>query len=160
MGPFWIDASVLIQAEKKAYPFIRVPQFWTFIDEKLATGEIKMPRLAYEEVAGFGDELSKWCKLRKANGLCIRASKDVQQKCLTRVSGHVYEKHAHHQAADFLKGADAWLIAHALCEGGTVVTEETRGVKLKVKIPTVTKALGAKWCDTSDMLNELKARFG
>jgi len=33
-------------------------------------------------------------------------------------------------------------------------------VKLKVKIPTVTKALGGKWCDTSDMLNELKARFG
>jgi hypothetical protein len=25
---------------------------------------------------------------------------------------------------------DAWLIAHALCDGGTVVTEETRGMKL------------------------------
>jgi hypothetical protein len=160
VGPFWIDASVLIQAEKKAYPFVRVPQFWTFIDEKLASGEIKMPRLAYEEIVWFGDDLSKWCKARKSNGLCIRASKDVQEECLGRVSGYVYNKFAHHQAAHFLKGADAWLIAHALCEGGTVVTEETRGVKLKVKIPAVTKALGGTWCDTSDMLNQLEARFG
>jgi hypothetical protein len=79
---------------------------------------------------------------------------------MSRVTGYVYEKHAPHQAAEFLKGADSWLIAHALCEGGTVVTEESRGVKLKVKIPTVTKALGGTWCDTSDMLNQLEARFG
>lgn len=160
MAPFWIDASVLIQAEKKHYPIIRVPQFWTFIDQKLESGQIRMPRIAFEEVASFGNGLAEWCKLRKNRGLCIRASKDVQEKCMSRVTGYVYEKHAPHQAAEFLKGADSWLIAHALCEGGTVVTEESRGVKLKVKIPTVTKALGGTWCDTSDMLNQLEARFG
>jgi hypothetical protein len=157
---FWIDASVLIHAEKKTYPIIRVPQFWKFLDKRLAAGTIKMPRLAYEEIIGFGDGLSDWCKIRKSASLCIRASKDVQQNCLSRVAGHVYSKHKPHQAAGFLKGAHAWLVAQALCEGGTVVTEETRGVKMKVKIPTVTKDLGGAWCDTSDMLNALEARFG
>jgi hypothetical protein len=157
---FWVDASVLIQAERKYYPFKRVPQFWAFIDQQLQSGNIRMPRLAYEEVASFGDDLSDWCKARKAKGLCVRASKDVQQRCLAKVIDYVYSNHPPHQAAEFLKGADSWLIAHALCEGGTVVTEETRGVKMKVKIPTVTKTLGGAWCDTSDMLNSLDARFG
>lgn len=161
MKPFWIDASVLIQAEKKIYPARRVPQFWTFLHGELEAGNVKMPRLAYDEVVDFGDGLSDWCKQRKSMGLYVRASKSVQQDCYARVVEHVYQKHASHQAAEFMKGADPWLIAHALCEGGTVVTEETRGgAKLKVKIPTTTKELGGRWCDLSDMLDELNANFG
>lgn len=160
MSVFWIDASVLIQAHRKHYPFQRLPQFWAFIHEKLESGEIKMPRIAFEEVVGFGDELSDWCKLRKTLGLCTRAAKDVQERCFPSVANYVYDNNQPHQASEFLKGADPWLIAHALCEGGTVVTEETRGTKLKVKIPTVTKALGGAWCDTAEMLNQLDAKFG
>ena len=105
--------------------------------------------------------MSEWCKQRKGIGLYTRASKDVQENCYARVAEHVVQKNASHQAAEFMNGADPWLIAHALCEGGTVVTEETRGgAKLKVKIPTVTKELGGRWCDLSDMLDKLDAHFG
>jgi Domain of unknown function (DUF4411) len=65
-----------------------------------------------------------------------------------------------HQAGEFLRGADGWLIAHALETHGFVVTEENvRHNVSRIKIPTVAKALSAPWKNTVDMCKELGAAF-
>ena len=67
-----------------------------------------------------------------------------------------------HHIDKFLSGADTWLIAHAMEDGGAVVTQEERSKKHEttpIKVPNVAKAMRATWCDTYDMLERLKARF-
>ena len=156
---YWLDTDVLIQAKNKPYKFDRVPQFWSFVDEKLQTGEVRASSMNYKEWTDGTDDLSEWCKRRKANGLAVKPSKDVQD-CYQKVCDHVVSKYKPHQAAEFLKGADGWVIAHAMAEGGIVVTEEVRRTtKTSVKVPIVCKALGVRCVDTYQMLDDLDFRI-
>lgn len=148
---------VLIQASNAYYPFHRVKKFWVFISEQLQTGKIKAPKIVWQEVANGNDELAEWVKQRRQTGLCTTANKSVQAHFAT-VSEHVYGKYKPHLAAEFLKGGDGWVIAHAMATGGTAVTEETdKSKKAKVKIPTVCKDLNVRCVDTFTMLEELEA---
>jgi Domain of unknown function (DUF4411) len=157
---YWIDAGVLIMAKNRHYGFDLVPKFWTFMHKELASGRIRMPKLAFEEVTDGNDQLVKWCKERRGIGYCcVRPDRNVQER-YSKIAGHVCEKYTPHQAAEFLKGADGWLIAHALETEGFVVTEEnTQHNKSKIKIPTVAKFFHAPWKNTFDMCKELGARF-
>ncbi len=160
MPIYWIDAGVLITAKNRHYGFELVPKFWDFMHDQIQAETIRMPKLAFEEVTDGNDELSKWCKQRKSMGaFCIKADKHVQKR-YAAVAEYVYSKYKHHQAAEFLRGADGWVIAHALESNGFVVTEETTNYnRSKVKIPTVAKVLHAPWKNTFDMCKELNARF-
>ena len=90
-------------------------------------------------------------------GLCVAANKAVQQQ-FSNVSAHVFEKYKAHQAAEFLKGGDGWVIAHALESGGTVVTQESaRSKKGRIKVPTVCRGLNVRCLDTFKMLDEMDA---
>jgi hypothetical protein len=156
---YWIDADVLIQAVNLYYPFDRVPKFWSFLGEQLEQQTIKAPKVVYDEVCAGNDELADWCALRKDKGLCIKASKAVQD-AYGDVATHVVNKYKFHQANEFLKGGDGWVIAHALDGDGMVVTQEsTKSHKAKVKVPTVCKEVGATCINTFQMLTPLKAKF-
>ena len=78
-----------------------------------------------------------------------------------RVSEHVRKTYAQNQAREFLGRADPWLIAHAIAEGGKVVTLEVRVpvISQKVKIPNVCDAFGITTLNTYQMLRELGASF-
>lgn len=155
---YWHDADVFIQAKNKTYKFGRVPQFWAFLSAQLELGTIKVPKVVYDELVKINDELAAWCKTRKTKGLCIHPDKNVQT-CYRQVATHVMSKYADHHANEFLRGGDGWVIAHAMAEGGIVVTQESENSKKKkVKVPTVCKALGVRCIDTFDMLEELDFR--
>jgi hypothetical protein len=165
--PYWIDAGVLIQCDAGPYNHAMVQKFWAFIDGELKKGTIRMPRRAWREVTDGNDWVAKWCRDRRDKGLCIPPSKIVQAKNTLvanyvqtehKISGH--RKARQHQIAMFLKGADPWLIAHALVTG-TVVTHEDREKpqEWKIKIPNVAKEMGARWRDTYTMLHELDMRL-
>ena len=84
-------------------------------------------------------------------------TKSVQGK-YAEVSAYVYGRFKAHQAAEFLKGGDGWVIAHVMDTGGTVVTKESEKSKgSKVKVPTVCKGLNVRCINTFAMLSELKA---
>lgn len=137
-----------------------VEEFWAFLSDQLDEGAIRTPLMVYKEIADGHDQLAQWFKTRKKNGLCVRPSRDVQKK-LTIVSGHVVAKHGTQWATPFLKKADPWIIAHALADGGTVVTQETeQGKGQKVKVPTVCGELGVKCIDTYEMLRRLGFKTG
>jgi hypothetical protein len=160
MPIYWIDAGVLIMASNGHYGFKLVPKFWTWIHGQIECGTVRMPKLAYQEVVDGNDELARWCKDRKGLGyFCVRPEKEVQLRYKT-IADYVYIKYKAHQAGEFLRGADGWLIAHALETQGFVVTEENVRHNLsKIKIPTVAKALHAPWKNTVDMCKELGAKF-
>jgi hypothetical protein len=146
---------VFIQAKNKTYKFGRIPQFWAFLSAQLEAGTIKAPKKVYDEIAKGNDDLAAWCKVRKTKGLCVHSDKNVQD-CYKQVANHVMNNSPLHQASEFLKGGDGWVIAHAMAEKGVVVTQESdRSKKQKVKVPTVCKALGVRCIDTSDMLDAL-----
>lgn len=159
-SPYWIDSGVLIQAKNGHYAFELVPKFWIFIETELKSGVIRMPKMCFDEITDGNDDLAKWCKSRKNIGyFCCKADKAVQDAYAT-VANHVALNNKPHIAAEFLKGADGWLIAHAIATGGFVVTEELKNtIKWKVKIPNVAKALKCPWKATHEMCKELKANF-
>jgi hypothetical protein len=120
-----------------------------------------MPRIAFQEVTDGNDELAKWCKDRKSlSCFCVKSSDPGVQKRYQDIAEHVYSKYKYHQAAEFLKGADGWIIAHALETHGFVVSSESsRSYRAKIKIPTIAKLFNAPLKSTSDMCRDLGGKF-
>ena len=154
---YWIDSGVLISAKNGLYAPELVPAFWTFIETQLKNGKVRMPKKCFDEVTDGNDWLAKWCKQRKNIGhfCCKSSDRDVQRR-FSVVAEFVISNHPQHAAAEFLKGGDGWVIAHAAASGGFVVTEELRNkYRSKVKIPVVSKALRIPWKATHEMCKEL-----
>jgi len=159
VGIYWLDADAYIQAKNGPYKFARVPKFWVFLSEQLEKGTIKSPQVVYREIADGKDDLANWFKQRRRNGLCIAASEKVQEY-YGQIAEYVANNYKPHQAAEFLKGADGWVIAHAMEDKGIVVTQESaRSRKNKVKIPTICKVFNVRCMNTYDMLDEFHAKF-
>ena len=155
----WIDANVLITAADGPFRFSINPGFWTFIDEQIKAGTIRSPKMVYDEIVtnvGAGDELSKWIRNRRQSGLFVPSSASVQAE-MKKIADFVMANHPQRHAAEFLRGADGWLIAHAIESKGTVITFETRQTgALRVKIPNVCDRFNVSCINPYDMLEELK----
>jgi hypothetical protein len=160
---YWLDASVWIEAHLRSYPIGMADSFWKWIAGQVEAGNIVSPRRVYQEVAEQehkNDELAKWMRHRREKGLCIPASKQVQDR-IQEINEHVFTKYSVIEAMDFLKGADPWLVAHALEDQGIVVTREsdTKPNAQKVRIPDVCDHFNVKCINTLEMLKQLKAKF-
>jgi hypothetical protein len=156
---YWIDSGVLIGAKNTLYAPELVPVFWTFIEAQLKNGNVRMPKKCFDEVTDGNDWLAKWCKQRKNIGhFCCKSSSREVQDYFATIAAHVIANNSQHSAAEFLKGGDGWVMAHAAVTGGFVVTEELRNkYKSKVKIPTLCKELHPRipWKATHEMCKEL-----
>jgi Domain of unknown function (DUF4411) len=155
---YWIDADVLIQAKNGPYAFSVVPNFWIFIIKQFQRGVLNCPKIVYDELIDGNDELAKWCKIREGD-IC-RPSLRPEQKHLNAIADHVVSKYKSHQAAEFMRGGDAWVIAHALQANGMVVTQESpRSRRSKIKIPTICTAFEVPYVNTYEMLKKLGAKL-
>ena len=62
--------------------------------------------------------------------------------------------------AKFMRGADQWLVAHALAHNWTLVTrEKPENTKKKVKIPNICDGLEIGYVTYHEMLQKEGARF-
>jgi len=156
MPTYWLDADSYIQSKNGPYPFEMVPQFWSFLSEKLDEGAIRSSKLVHDELKDYKDWLANWVRQRKSRGLCVSPDSDVQT-CLGIVAAHCISRWGQPKAYPFLSGGDAWTIAHAMADGdGIVVTHESQRSKdSRVKIPTVCKELGVRCINIYAMLREL-----
>lgn len=169
MGRFWIDADALIQAKDGFYSFEIAAEFWVFLEEQAAKSTLSSSMQVYGEIMRYEDKndpLIKWARPRKSSpGLFCTPDKDVQAACGV-VGDHVVKKYFKRPGAvaEFLGGADPWIIAHALCDGGkgTVVSHEARLDQnaLRPKIPNVCHDLGIGCIGLPTMLKQLRFRFG
>jgi Domain of unknown function (DUF4411) len=163
MTRYWLDASVFIEAHNRSYPIGIVDSDWKWIAGKVGEGTIVCPKLVYQEIVnGYDrdDALGKWFQTRKSNGLCIPPDQAVQKQ-VGIITNYVFTKYKSHQAMAFSKGADVWIIAHALVDQGIVVTQESslHPNAQKARIPDVCKQFNLPCIDGLQMLKKLKARI-
>jgi hypothetical protein len=153
---YWLDADVYIQAKNGPYRFEFAPGFWEFLARQFDEGNIKSPKKVYDELTEGSDLLASWCRRMKNRGICSSSGGKEVQECYGRIANYVYTEYKPHQADEFLKGGDGWVIAHAMATGGIVVAQESpRSKKGRIKVPTISRVFGVKCIGTYDMLGHL-----
>ena len=166
MGAYWLDADVLIQAKNSFYSFEIARPFWDFLEDQAKLGTVRSSIKVYGEIMSYEDQedaLAIWCKTRKSSGLFCHPDKIVQES-FTAIANHVMKAYDKRQtkASEFLKGGDGWIIAHAKCDGGTVVSNESRlsATALCPKVPNVCRTFSVGCIGLPAMLTALNFRFG
>ena|SRR5271157_4289422 len=160
MRKYCLDANVLIQAKNGPYGFDIAPTFWELIDQKFEEKIICTSTLVYKELADGNDELAAWIKQRRDSGCFVEPDQEVQNN-LSAIADYVNKNYPVHEAAEFLAGADPWVIALAKATDSVVVTQEklVGSESKKVKIPNICKQFGVSYIDTYQLLRELKANI-
>ncbi|WP_027568391.1 DUF4411 family protein [Bradyrhizobium sp. URHA0013] len=158
--PYCLDSNIFIQAQQGPYAMDIVPGFWKWLDKESDAGRIISCRTVYEEMVGFGDELATWVKDRDGSPFFMPPDAAVQG-AFGPIAGYVVNTYPQHNASEFLKGADPWLIARAQTHGMIVATGEqlVDPTSTKPKIPNVCKQFGVEYMGPYEMLRQLGAKF-
>lgn len=158
---FLLDSNVFIEAKNKYYAFDLVPAFWTFLEKQSLKGEVQTVLPVIEELVKGNDELKDWIEDRK-DVLGLRVDEPAVQEKFRKIAEWVNSQIFSEGAkADFLSGADPWLIAKAYEVGATVVTQEVykSDIKRAIPIPNVCNAFGIPYVNTFELLRQLGAEF-
>jgi len=160
LSKYCIDADVLIQAKNGPYQFKTWPIFWTWLESQIAKKTIFSSTLVYAEWIVGNDELANWAKDQKGSDFFIEPD-DNTQIIYKDIADYVNVNYPERNAKTFLDGADAWVIAHAINEKASVVTQEIGVVvySKKVKIPNVCKKFKVPCINLYDLFRKLNAKF-
>lgn len=156
---YLLDANVFMQANRLHYGFDFCPGFWDWLVRAHEDGVVFSIEKVLDEIDGGEDQLVQW-SVDRGPSFFLRPDGQVLE-AMRRVS-HWATGHGFHQAAvnTFVQVADAYLIAHALAHGFTVVTHEVASNELKrIKIPVAGIALGVQCMTPFAMLRRERARF-
>jgi hypothetical protein len=153
----WLDANVFIEAKNGPYSFDMAPGFWLWLEKASRDGLIRSPISVYQEIEKGTDDLARWARrAKKSSGLFVTPDLEVQKR-FGPIAAFVQQHYSAPQAAEFLRGADPWVIAHALENQGTVVTHEVLAPpgSLKVKIPNICAQFGVNCIGVYSALRKL-----
>lgn len=165
MSRFLLDANVFIEAYQRYYSFDIAPSFWDALRQKASEGLLVSIDRVHGEINGYGndDELKGW--VCNEGGACFMStdSEDVI-KAYAEVISWAMSQTQFDQAAktEFATVADSWLIACAKAHNYILVTHEEYkpGVKRRIPIPNVCRALGIPYINTFEMMRRLGVRLG
>src|ERR1700733_10216102 len=116
MFRYWLDANVLIEAQRRSYPIGIAISFWAWLAKQVEHGVVVCPRAVYKEIADqedHQDELAQWVQNRREKGLCIKATHGITKR-VDAILQYVFANYSHEQAMLFASGGDVWVIAHAM----------------------------------------------
>jgi hypothetical protein len=164
VSSYWLDSDVLVFAKDTIAPigYAEYAGFWSLIEKNIASGVIKITKRNYKEITEGrkgDDELGTWLKLQLTKFPTVRVapSKSVQAFA-AKIGGYVYSEerfYARHQAR-FSKGADAWIIAQAAIDKGTVVTREIPQPSAhEPKIPDLCQIFEVKLITLTELMKTL-----
>lgn len=159
---YLLDTNVFIEAKNRYYAFDICPGFWDWMDHVVAGGDVMSIIMVRDELIRGSDDLADWITNRKDMPWFLEIDDTQTQKNFRRVAKHVNDGNYNPPAkADFLKGADPWLVAKAATIGAVVVTHETENAnaKKRVPLPNVCSAFSVQWENTFDVLRTLSASF-
>lgn len=155
MPDFWIDTDALMNAKNRGYSFEVAPEFWDLLLGMAANDVLRAPLWVQTELREGNDKLAEWAK--EHSEFFCDPSEHVQAK-YHEIADYVRGYYDEAFSKDFLKGADAWHIAHACCEGGQIVTGERESRQSpapkngKARIPDVAKVFGVQCLSMDQML--------
>ena len=164
MSSYWLDSDVLVFAKDTIAPlgYAEFSGFWSLIEKNIASGVIKITKRNFKEITEGrkgDDELGTWLRLQLTKFPTVRVapSKSVQAFA-TKIGDYVYSEerfYARHRAR-FSKGADAWIIAQAAIDNGTVVTREIPQPSAhEPKIPDLCQYFEVKLITLTDLMKTL-----
>ena len=164
MSSYWLDSDVLVFAKENIAPFgyTEYAGFWSLIERNMASGTIKITKRNFQEITEgrkADDELANWLRLQLSKFPCVRVSPSKSvQAFASKIGDYVYSEsrfYARHRAR-FSKGADAWIIAQAAIDNGTVVTREIpQPTSHEPKIPDLCQYFEVKLITLADLIKTL-----
>lgn len=156
-----IDANCFIQAKNSYYGFDFCPAYWQWIDDQNQLGVVFSIDKIATELAGVQDDLAVWTR-QKDHTFFLPADASTMAS-YQQVSTWAYNANfVPHAVPEFLRGADPFLIAHALAHGHTVVTHErlaNTGQRNKIKIPAVCQQFSVPCITVFELLKSTGAKF-
>ena len=157
---YCIDTNILIQAWQKYYSPQICPEYWEVLNQLGKSGQIFIPEEVKEEILKTEDDLSIWIKN------CDIPILRTDQKVTENLSKIYNANPLHKYLVDNTRArslADPWVIAHAITQNATVVTQEIKVTAVnsrRIKIPNVCENMKVKFINHFNMIKELNIRFG
>lgn len=163
---YLLDSNAFIQSHNIFYQMSFCPGFWEWIDREYQAGRVMSVYPVYEELAEHNranrDELENWAYDRRDDFFLKVEDEEIQQNFAevaryVQSQGHLNIK----LVEEFLDGADPWLVAKAMTDGSTIVTQEkyVPPESTKPKIPNVAEYFGVSYCDVFEALNATGANL-
>jgi hypothetical protein len=172
---YWLDANIFITAKNSLYAFEINTTLWAWLEKQLKAKIVMSPSRVFREIMDFkkDDPLKQWASNQKDTGLCVEPTKEVSV-CLSKIANHLYTstvvgkktkkpemRYKSAQIEVFSRGADAFVIAHAMADRGTVVTFESSKCpeSQKIRIPDICAHFGVPCVDLKQLLIDLNAKL-
>lgn len=158
-----LDANVFIGAHQGYYAFDICPGFWSALVRQHQAKRVFSIDKVKAELIGLDDRLKEWVQ-NNAPQTFFRGTADKQvMDAYTAMVNWVQSQpqFTPEAKAEFASVADGWVIAYAKANGLIVVTHEEYApdAKRKVPIPNVCIEFSVNYCNTFEMLKDLKERF-
>ena len=162
---YFLDANVLIDANRDYYPIERVPEFWDWLVEMGELGRVKIPLEIYEEIVlplpppSRMDMLVDWLTNHRD---ALLLEEQVQENLVGDVTERGYADNLTEDEIEKI-GRDPFLIAYALADvqNRCVVTnEQSRPNRIRANrhLPDVSREFKVLPKNTFDMIKELDFR--
>jgi hypothetical protein len=162
--PYIIDANIFMQAARNYYPFDFAKPFWDGLVNFAKQGKIISIDKVYDEIMKGNDTLKDWADSDFKEFFQTSETIPITEHYAELVMWAEAEQQYVQNAKDefmLRENADAWVIAYAKNYKCTVVTSEVIDSKITVsiKIPNVCDAFNIPYCNTFELLRELKFKF-
>lgn len=143
------DASGIMNPWKFMYPIDHFPSFWRELDKLIQSGELLASEMVHEEIKQKADELLRYVSQRQALFVPVD---DLQQQIVTEIVNKFPKLADYNNTREV---ADPYVVALAKQRGLTVVTDEQRPPRGKVKIPEVCQYMQVKCIGILRFLDEI-----
>lgn len=160
---YLLDANVFIQAKNTYYAFDVCPGFWDSLIGAFERGQVRTVAPVRAELEVGKDELADWVHAQVPKAFFFPVDEAAVLAQYRLVSGHVAGSTQFFEPAkaDFLSGADAWLVAYSVVHKLTLVTQEQIRVEARnrIPLPNVAQAFGVPFVNTFEMLRDLRIQY-
>ena len=162
MRKYLIDTNIFIESSNRHYAVDICPGFWDFLDKISNLDNVKSITQVYDEFTPDIEELKNFRERLKSKGFFLPIENITPKSYITTTT--TLQKMGYSPSAidDFSPKADYFLIALALQEQYTIVTQEARTqalAKNRIKIPNVCERLGIECIDIVEFLRYERAKF-
>lgn len=152
---YCIDTSCLIAAWEERYPPENFPKFWLLLEQAISEGKIIAPEAVLDETEPKSAELHAWLKQRSAMFAPLEEAIQKQAKVILAKHPRLVAEKKQRFAAD------TFVIATAVVQGRTLVTEERPTGSLKrPNIPDVCGDFGVQYINLLQLIRAEKWVIG
>ena len=160
---YFLDANVLIDANRDYYPIARIPEFWKWLEHNGIEGRVKIPREMYEEITPGTDDLTEWVRDKDIKGALL-LDEEADASLVSRVIDEGYASDLTDDEVEKVS-MDPFLIAYALAAPSDrcIVTNEgskPRQQRANRHVPDVCRDLGLMCCNTFEFVRALDFKTG